>query len=398
MINERQEKDMNQQSKRKKPLGIYVHIPFCVKKCAYCDFLSMPAGEEVKKQYANAVLEEIEDYSQYTKEYQVQTIYFGGGTPSFMPAEYIRNILHKLQDVFEIDDLKSLEVTLEVNPGTVDEKKWKAYREMGINRISMGLQSTDNKTLKKIGRIHTYETFLENYRMARSCGFHNISVDIMSALPEQTIEQYKQTLETVATLSPEHISSYSLIIEEGTPFWEWYKEGGELEQELPDEEEERKMYELTKEILQKYGYERYEISNYAKKGFESKHNSSYWTGTSYLGIGLGASSYFEGERYQNVDELETYFLCAGNREQRIQNREKIGTIASMQEFMFLGLRRMCGVSKKEFKQRFGQSMEDVYGETLMDLLEKDLLCIEGDKVYLTDHGIDVSNYVFSAFL
>ena len=389
---------MNWQNERKKPLGLYVHIPFCVKKCAYCDFLSMPASDEVKKQYTSAVLEEIEDYRQYIKEYQVQTIYFGGGTPSLLPAEYIQDILHKLQDVFEIDDLKKIEVTLEVNPGTVDETKWQSYKNMGINRISMGLQSTDNKTLKKIGRIHTYEAFLENYQSARNYGFNNISVDIMSALPEQTVEQYKQTIEIVAELSPEHISSYSLIIEEGTSFWEWYSEGGEFEQQLPKEDDERKMYELTKEILQKYGYERYEISNYAKKGFESKHNSSYWTGIPYLGIGLGASSYFERERYQNVTDLKAYFEYAGKKEQRIQNREKIGTIEEIQEFMFLGLRRMCGVSKQEFQYRFGQSIEDVYDEVLVELSQKGLLCIEGDKVYLTDYGIDVSNYVFSKFL
>ena len=389
---------MNRQNERKKPLGVYVHIPFCVKKCAYCDFLSMPASDEVKKQYTNAVLDEIEDYRQYVKEYQVQTIYFGGGTPSLLPAEYIQDILHKLQDVFEIDDLKKIEVTLEVNPGTVDETKWQSYKNMGINRISMGLQSTDNKMLEKIGRIHTCETFLENYQSARNYGFNNISVDIMSALPEQTVEQYKQTIEIVAELSPEHISSYSLIIEEGTSFWEWYSEGGEFEQQLPKEDDERKMYELTKEILQKYGYERYEISNYAKKGFESKHNSSYWTGIPYLGIGLGASSYFERERYQNVTDLKAYFEYAGKKEQRIQNREKIGTIEEIQEFMFLGLRRMCGVSKQEFQYRFGQSIEDVYDEVLVELSQKGLLCIEGDKVYLTDYGIDVSNYVFSKFL
>ena len=389
---------MNWQNERKKPLGLYVHIPFCVKKCAYCDFLSMPASDEVKKQYTNAVLDEIEDYRQYVKEYQVQTIYFGGGTPSLLPAEYIQDILHKLQDVFEIDDLKKIEVTLEVNPGTVDETKWQSYKNMGINRISMGLQSTDNKMLEKIGRIHTYEAFLENYQSARNYGFNNISVDIMSALPEQTVEQYKQTLEIVAELSPEHISSYSLIIEEGTSFWEWYSEGGEFEQQLPNEDDERKMYELTKEILQKYGYERYEISNYAKKGFESKHNSSYWTGIPYLGIGLGASSYFERERYQNVTDLKAYFEYAGKKEQRIQNREKIGTIEEIQEFMFLGLRRMCGVSKQEFQYRFGKIIEDVYDEVLVELSQKGLLCIEGDKVYLTDYGIDVSNYVFSKFL
>lgn len=388
---------IKKQNERKKNLGIYIHIPFCVKKCAYCDFLSMPAGEEVKNKYVNALLEEIEDYRKYTKEYRIQTIYFGGGTPSLLRAEYIQDVLHKLQEVFEINDLKELEITLEVNPGTVDTDKWRAYKKMGINRISMGLQSTDNKILKKIGRIHTYETFLKNYQTARNCGFKNISVDIMSALPEQTIEQYKQTLETIAELSPEHISSYSLIIEEGTPFWERYREGGEFEQELPSEDDERKMYELTKEILQKYGYERYEISNYAKIGFESKHNSSYWTGIPYLGIGLGASSYFEEVRYQNVTKLEVYLANAGKKEHRIQNQEKIGIADSIKEFMFLGLRKMCGVSKKEFQSRFGQSMDKVYGEKLVELTCKGLLCVDGDNVYLTDYGIDVSNYVFSEF-
>lgn len=382
----------------KMPIGIYVHIPFCVQKCAYCDFLSMPAGEGTKQRYVQAVLEELEDYRSRVKEYQVKTIYFGGGTPSLLPVEQIERMLAKMKEVFAIKDLGQLEITLEVNPGTVDEQKWKSYKQMGINRISMGLQSTDDQMLKKIERIHTYETFLENYRMARIVGFNNISIDVISALPGQTIEQYKRTLENVAKLSPEHISSYSLIVEEGTPFWDLYREGGTKEQELPTEEEERRMYELTKEILHRYGYERYEISNYAKKGFESKHNSSYWTGIPYLGIGLGASSYFNMTRYQNVTDMEEYLQYAGNREKRICNQENIGKKEAMEEFMFLGLRRMCGVSKQEFRQRFGEDMEQKYEKPFSKLLKQGLICIDGDSVYLTDYGIDVSNYVFTQLL
>ena len=386
------------QEVRKQPLGIYMHIPFCIKKCDYCDFLSMPASEEIKDNYVQAVLEEIKSYEKIADKYQVQTIYFGGGTPSVLPASHIACILNRLKDSFQIEDFAKLEVTLEVNPGTVDKEKWKAYKSMGINRISMGLQSTDNAMLKKLGRIHNYETFLESYKMARKTGFQNISIDVMSALPGQTIEQYKQTIEKIVALTPEHISSYSLIIEEGTPFWNRYGEDGEQAQELPSEEEDRKMYELTNGILKKHGYERYEISNYAKKGQESKHNSSYWTGTSYLGIGLGASSYFEGERYQNVAELEGYLTVAGNSEVRICNRERIGEKDAMEEYMFLGLRRMCGVSKQEFQQRFGKAMESVYEKKIENLQEKGLLFVEEDRVALTEYGIDVSNYVFSEFL
>ena len=382
----------------KKTLGIYVHIPFCVKKCAYCDFLSMASDEKTKEAYCQALLEELESYRTCLEGYSVRTIYFGGGTPSLVPVEHIEKIIKKVKQVCGIQKLEELEITLEVNPGTVGKEQWIQYKALGINRVSMGLQSCDNQMLEKLGRIHTFEMFLENYEMARKSGIENISVDVMSALPSQTIEQYKATLETVAKLNPEHISSYSLIIEEGTLFDQWYGTKGERRDELPSEEEDRKMYELTSEILEQYGYERYEISNYAKPGKESKHNSSYWTGIPYLGIGLGASSYFEGKRYENIRELESYLKYAGNKEMRICNVEKIEKKEAMEEFMFLGLRRMCGVSKSEFMQRFEVSLEQIYGDVVARLEKQRLLVWKGDRLCLTPRGIDVSNYVFSEFL
>lgn len=381
----------------KKGLGIYVHIPFCVKKCSYCDFLSMTGDEKTKENYCRALAEEIESYREIAGSYCVNTIYFGGGTPSLLKPGQIQEILNKIRDVFSIFG-EEIEITLEVNPGTVDQAKWKQYKRMGINRISMGLQSCDNAMLKKIGRIHTYEEFLENYKMARQCGIENISVDVMSALPGQTVEQFQKTLETVGELKPEHISSYSLIIEEGTLFEQWYGEDGHKKEELPSEEKEREMYELTGKVLGKYGYERYEISNYARAGFESKHNSSYWTGVPYLGIGLGASSYFQGERYENIRDLKSYIQCAENRELRICNVEKIGVREAMEEFMFLGLRRMCGVSENDFMKKFQIPLLKVYGKVVQKLEKQGLLKLEGDRLSLTSLGIDVSNYVFSEFL
>lgn len=382
----------------KKSLGIYIHIPFCIKKCAYCDFLSMPATLEVQKEYVEALIREIESYKTDAKYYEVQTIYFGGGTPSILEAGHIEHILNAIYDVFQVQNKELLEITLEVNPGTVTMEKWMSYKMFGINRISMGLQSTDNDELQVLGRIHTYEEFLNSFKMAREVGFYNINVDVMSALPGQTLENYKKSLENVVNLSPEHISSYSLIVEEGTRFWEDYREGGKMFHLLPDEETERKMYLLTKEVLEKSGYSRYEISNYAKNGMESKHNSSYWMGVPYIGIGVGASSYLDNQRYQNKRDIKQYILYAGFREKRICDIEVLSKEDMISEFMFLGLRRMCGVSKKEFFKRFQISMEEVYGDLLRELAEQKLLIYEDEKIYLTDYGIDVSNYVFSKFL
>lgn len=383
---------------KKSSLGLYIHIPFCVRKCAYCDFLSMYASDEVQAKYIVALLQELESVSGITDTYELQTIYVGGGTPSVLNTKHLWRIFEKVQDVFGVSLSEMKEVTLEVNPGAVSMEKWKEYRRMGIQRISMGLQSTHDDELKLLGRIHSYEQFLKNYDEARDAGFHNINIDLMSALPSQSLDKYLISLERVAKLLPEHISSYSLIIEEGTPFWSLYGEDGTKEKELPAEDLDREMYEATKEVLSSYGYKRYEISNYAKKGYESIHNTSYWIGIPYLGVGLGASSYLENNRYQNRSDMQGYLKYASDTEKRRNLVETLTKEDMMSEFMFLGLRRMRGVSMTEFVKRFELPMEQVFGETLCKLQKQELLKIDGDRVFLTDKGIDVSNYVFTGFL
>lgn len=381
----------------KKPLGLYVHIPFCVRKCQYCDFLSAPYDEVTKEKYVQALCKEIGEYQAFTKEYYLETIYFGGGTPSVLDVKLLEQILNTIKQSFTVD-MEKAEVTVEINPATVTKEKLEAYRKLGINRLSIGVQSALEKELQLLGRVHTFEQARECVQWAREVGFTNLSVDVMSALPNQTLEDYKETLEQLIALEPEHISSYSLIIEEKTPFYELYGEGKEKEKELPDEETDRAMYMYTKERLQEAGYERYEISNYAKKGLESRHNSSYWTGQEYLGVGLGASSLFTNARYHNETNLTVYMedIKAGRDVRR--EIERLVETEQMEEFMILGLRRMCGVSRAEFKNRFGKSMEIVYGSALQKLKKQGLITIEEDIIALTELGIDVSNQVFVEFV
>ncbi|HCA69983.1 MAG TPA: coproporphyrinogen III oxidase, partial [Lachnospiraceae bacterium] len=292
-------------SDRKEELGLYVHIPFCVKKCDYCDFLSAPATEEMKKNYIRALLSEIRSYKGKTNGYTVPTVFIGGGTPSAIPASDIEKIMEEIWDTFLVDSDR-LEATIEVNPGTVTREKLLAYQRAGINRLSFGLQSTDDRELKMLGRIHSYEEFKDNYELAREAGFHNINIDLMSSLPGQTVQTWENSLRTVTALKPEHISAYSLIIEEGTPFYERYGKGALHQGELPEEETDRLLYHRTKELLEESGYHRYEISNYARAGYECRHNSSYWIGTEYLGLGLGASSLFGGARFHNGNDIREY--------------------------------------------------------------------------------------------
>lgn len=400
---------------KKNPLGIYVHIPFCVKKCNYCDFLSAPASKQVRKSYIEALIKQIKSYEALVKEYEVKTIYFGGGTPSLLDVEEIGEVFRAVKETYELSDclMEDMEITLEANPGTFGQDKLSAYRTLGFNRISMGVQSMNNEELKLLGRVHTVEEFLNNYRLARECGFENINIDLMQALPGQTLEKWEQTLKQAIELKPEHISAYSLIIEEGTKFYEWYADKEEL---LPDEETERAIYYRTEEILKEAGYERYEISNYAKQGKESRHNLSYWQGVDYLGLGLGASSLIKGERFSNEDDLDK-FVEASNQcsseyiadnemvenavdisERFIKERNQLAKQEQMEEFMFLGLRVMKGVSRQGFLERFEIDIEAVYGQVLEQLNKQELLVIDDDTIALTKKGIDVSNYVFAEFL
>lgn len=374
-----------------KLLELYIHIPFCVKKCAYCDFLSGPSDEESREKYIELLCAEIDACKGKVEEYQVSTVFFGGGTPSILYGNQIEKIMSKLREVFVF--AKDAEISIEMNPGTVTEEKLAAYKKAGINRLSIGLQSVHDEELKMLGRIHTYDEFLHSYKMAREAGFENINIDLISAIPGQTVESWAKTLQTIVNLQPEHISAYSLIIEEGTPFYEKYGEGSGVDL-LPSEDDEREMYWQTKQILHEAGYERYEISNYAKAGRECRHNIGYWERTPYLGFGIGAASLFEETRYANPSNIEEYRMSFDEK----FKAEKLSTEERMEEFMFLGLRMMRGISKERFAMEFDVNIEEVYGEQIEKLKKLELLEENSDRIYLTEKGIDVSNSVFVEFM
>lgn len=396
----------------KKDLEIYVHIPFCARKCAYCDFLSFPGNMLMQQEYVDKLIEEIYCQSGAFHEYQVISVFMGGGTPSILDGSVILAVMTAIKECFDVH--KDAEVTIEANPGTVTMEKLNAYRRAGVNRVSIGLQSADDRELRALGRIHTYDEFLKSYQRILMSGISNINVDLMSALPGQTLESWKNTLKKVVMLKPEHISAYSLIIEEGTPYYERYGKrrryllSKEYEYvadlpDLPDEDTEREMYYLTNSYLKEMGYMRYEISNYSKPGRECRHNIGYWTGTQYLGIGLGASSYIDGCRFHNESDFDTYVrahLTDPEQFARVlrQDREYLTAMDKMEETMFLGLRLMCGVSQKSFTDCLGRNIWDVYGDKIRKLIEAGLLVSEGGFIRLTDKGIDVSNVVLSEFL
>ena len=383
----------------KKELELYIHIPFCIRKCAYCDFLSGSQDEETIEQYVLSLLDEIRAHGsnqELIASHEVTTIFFGGGTPSVLQASQIGQVMKVLHDVFQIK--QDAEITIEVNPGTVTREKLQSYRVCGINRISFGLQSTNNEELKLLGRIHTYEEFLESFRLARECGFDNINVDLISAIPKQTVASWEETLQSVIKLNPEHISAYSLIVEEGTPFAQVYGEGCPMEHDLPSEEEERAIYYRTEELLKAAGYHRYEVSNYAKEGKECRHNLGYWERKEYLGIGLGSASLIENTRYKNTDDLAYYMEHARELTAIQKEIQVLITKEQMEEFMFLGLRKMEGVSEIEFEKCFGVGIDEVYGMQLKKLIREHLLEKKDGRILLTKQGIDVSNYVFAEFL
>lgn len=381
----------------KNRLSIYIHIPFCVQKCAYCDFLSAPATLEVQEQYLHILMQEIrQKAAEYAADHIVKTVFIGGGTPTSVSADLLCEVLSAVRECFDVEP--EAEISMECNPGTVNEEKLKKYRAAGINRLSIGLQSTQDSLLKKLGRIHTFQQFLETYQAARSVGFSNINIDLMSALPGQTLTDYEETLYKVLELKPEHISAYSLIVEEGTPFYD-------MELDLPDEDTERLMYERTETILQEQGYERYEISNYALPGRECRHNQVYWERGEYLGVGLGASSllrnmqnkelpYAAEMRTKNNSNLNSYLQGDfSSEEESVLTRREV-----MEEFFFLGLRQMKGVSLIRFAEEFGEDTVDWFEEAIGQSLQEGLLIQEGGRLYLSKKGIDVSNIVFARFL
>lgn len=380
----------------RRELELYIHIPFCVKKCAYCDFLSGPASNQQIEEYVQALIEEIRYYKEFVKKYEVSTVFWGGGTPSLLTGEQMKALMETLRQTFFIR--QNAEITMEANPGTVTVEKLLACQKAGINRISFGLQSVNNEELKMLGRIHTYEEFLESYEAARKAGFQNINVDLISAIPKQTVSSWEQTLQTIISLQPEHISAYSLIVEEGTTFAKLYGEGCKLEHLLPTEEDERRMYERTEELLREAGYHRYEISNYAKEGYECQHNLGYWERKEYLGLGLGASSLIEETRFHNIDEMEEYLRDANNPILLRREQEKLDRQEQMEEFIFLGLRKIRGIQEEKFAEMFGEDIWDCYGKNLERVIKEGLLEREEGVLRLTRKGIDVSNYVFYEIL
>lgn len=374
-----------------KELSLYIHIPFCVKKCLYCDFLSAPATDAAREQYLRALRYEIEARSEDFKDREVISVFLGGGTPSILNISELEAIFDKIKSYYNLR--KDCEITIEVNPGTVWKKEtFEEYRRLGINRLSIGLQSANDDELKLLGRIHSFKDFEVTYKAARDAGFDNINIDIISALPGQKEEDYLNTLNTVIKLNPEHISAYSLIIEPGTAFYEDYKY---LITDEEHEELDRKLYVMTKDVLKKAGYERYEISNYSKPGYECRHNTIYWVRGDYLGIGLGAASLIGKNRFKNTDEFKMYVDEGGVCE--YMGLEKLGKEDEMQEFMILGLRLIRGVSKSEFKKLFGREISEVYGKVIDKSIAEGLMESEDDRLFLTDRGLDVANFVFSQF-
>lgn len=452
--------------KNKNELGIYIHIPFCVHKCIYCDFLSSPADVHIRKQYVRALINEIyltregkcankliknvlqgdntsyedmeeqavngltSDYALYDTvcmaDYEktimqedisgcvddiksenghiVTSIFIGGGTPSAIDAEDISDILDAVRKNYNVSD--KAEITIECNPGTMDKKKAAIYRKAGINRISFGLQSTDNNELRMLGRIHTYEQFMESYKIAREAGFDNINIDLMSALPGQTMESFKAVLEKALSLGAEHISVYSLIVEEGTRL----SDNIDSFPQIPSDDEDRQMYYMTKEMLSSYGYEQYEISNYAQKGYECKHNLKYWERCDYLGFGIGAASLYGGRRYTNISDIGRYMdvlaeitnaLDKSYVNELLQIRtdmEELSKEDEMSEYMFLGLRKTKGIDITDFKEEFGTDIKDIFGEAIEDNIARGLLIHDGNCLYLSKRGIDISNTVMSDFI
>ena len=380
-----------------KKVGIYIHIPFCKQKCKYCDFTSFPCMEEKFDDYFNCLSKEICEKADelLQEELEIDTIYIGGGTPSIVPAEYIENLIKLIFNKFNVDE--DAEITIEANPGTVDSIKLKKYLNAGINRLSIGLQSTNDKLLNMLGRIHTYHEFEDVYEAARKIGFNSINVDLMIGLPKQSLKDVEDALEKIIEKSPEHISVYSLIVEEGTKMFDLI-ESGELD--LPSEEMEREMYWKVKKVLQDNGYEHYEISNFAKRGFESKHNSNCWKQHSYLGFGVAAHSYYDGIRYSNIADIKKYIenLKSGDSVYNIIFHEKQSQEQMMKEYMLLGLRKINGVRIIEFKEKFVDNPIYVFRKELNKLVEEELLEISEDRIFLTDKGLDLANIVWMEFV
>ncbi len=387
-----------------KPMGIYIHIPFCAKKCEYCDFVSFAGKEEKMLAYTESLRKELEMVGKQNAQDQqegkddlleIETIYLGGGTPSFLPAEEIQKMLATIQENFVLK--KGCEITIEVNPGTITKEKLVAYQEAGINRLSIGLQAIQEHVLNVIGRIHDYQKFEETYQMARELGFQNINVDLMIGLPKQNVVDVEKSVEKVISLNPEHISVYSLIVEEGTKLAQEIQEGSLI---LPKEETERKEYWTVKKMLEEAGYVHYEISNFAKPGKASRHNTDCWSQKEYMGFGIAAHSYTDGIRYSNTEDLEKYItnIQKDKAEDNFIFHEKQDTEAQMKEYMLLGLRKIQGVEISKFKEKYGINPIYYYRLELDQLVRDDLVEVDDDFIKLTKRGIDFANLVWEKFV
>ncbi len=394
--------------KNNNQLGIYIHIPFCVQKCVYCDFLSAPATNDVKIKYIEALKKEIElvGLNNKEKDIEVNSIFFGGGTPSCIDPELIQSVLDTVKNNFRVNEFA--EITIECNPGTLSEDKAYSYRNAGINRISFGLQSCDDKELKMLGRIHDFDDFRDSFRMARNYGFNNINVDLMTGLPGQTKESLLKTLKTALAFKPEHISAYGLILEEGTVLFDRINEYPPI----PSEELDRQMYDITRKSFTKSGYVQYEISNYAKPGYECIHNLKYWNREEYLGFGIGAASFIDEKRYSNITDINSYIdITSKLMDEVMDNKlinidlsslyasfEKLDINDAKEEFMFLGLRKIQGISILDYKEKFNQEIYEQYSKEIEDNINKGLLILENNRLKLTAKGIDISNTVMSDFI
>ena len=386
----------------KKELGIYIHIPFCKQKCYYCDFVSFPDKINLQEKYIEALIKELKSYN--LEEYDVTTIYIGGGTPSYISSDLIKKVLENLKGKIKNNKTKweDIEITIEVNPGTVNKEKLEEYKKQGINRLSIGLQTTNDILLKKIGRIHTYKEFLDTYNLARNIGFENINVDLIIGLPEETISDVKKDLENIIKINPEHISVYSLIVEEGTKIENLLNENKIT---LPDEESERRMYWFVKNTLELNGYNHYEISNFAKENMESKHNINCWEQKEYIGLGIASHSYVENIRYGNTSNLEKYIENKDFANEQELETKKIRIIDEVQskedikkEYMMLGLRKVKGVKISKFKEKFGENPIYIFRNELEKLVRENLIVVDGDNIYLSNKGLDLANLVFEEFI
>ncbi len=387
-----------------KEIGLYVHMPFCKQKCYYCDFVSYANKYNIVDRYIQCLKKEIIQYANENRimskhglepKYVIKTIYIGGGTPSSIDELYIINILQKIKENFQIKN--DAEITIEVNPGTVNKEKLETYREIGINRLSIGLQAVQDEILKSIGRIHTFKDFENTYKYAREVGFNNINVDLMINLPNQTLDNVKESVKAILNLKPEHISVYSLILEENTKLYEMVKS---KQVALEPEEVERQMYWYVKETLEKYKYIQYEISNFAKSGFQSQHNIDCWNQEEYIGVGIAASSFIENKRYSNISNLEEYMdnIESGMPNKNLILDEVLDFESKMNEFMMLGLRTIQGVDIKKFEQKFKINPIIKYCKILEKLNHEGLIEIDANNIKLSNKGIDLANIVWEEFV